>query len=1286
MHLLAATPGTVDDGAEPVDPGQTPAEVVVISAADTELSALSSARASMDDPPTLRLANLAHLRHPMSVDLHLDACATGSGLVVARILGGQGYWPYGVAQYAARLREAGVPLALLPGDDRPDPDLRALSTIRDADYDALWSLLIEGGPRNAAAFLGHARSLARNEPAAPPAAHPVLRAGVHWPGTEQAGPDTARAHWTAGAPVVPIVFYRALMLGGGLAPVDRLVRALLRRRLNPLPVFVASLKDPVSAATLDALFATDPPSAILNLTAFATGSPHDRDMQPGNPLAGHAANAAPVFQVVLSAATEAAWEDGSTGLSARDIAMNVALPEVDGRILGRAVAWKDGAYFDDATQCPVATWRPRGDRIDFVADLARNWCDLRAAPPGDRRVALVLANYPTRDGRLANGVGLDTPAATVDVLRLLEGAGYAIDDIPPDADALMRRLMSGPTNWRTDRAARTGGEMLSLKDYRTGYDALPLAVRQQIEARWGAPQDDPFFIRHRDPAVADSRRVPPDLGSEISPPEAPAPPGGAIAGHFVLAIHRVGNAAVAIQPARGYDIDPVQTYHAPDLVPPHHYLAFHFWLRHAWKAHAVVHMGKHGNLEWLPGKALALSADCFPEAVLGPMPHVYPFIVNDPGEGTQAKRRAQAVIVDHLTPPLTRAETYGPLRDLEALVDEYYEAAGVDPRRVAHLRREIVSLAATSGLDRDVGMTGTDADSDLARLDAYLCEVKEAQIRDGLHVFGTSPRGVQERDLSIALLRVARGTGRDGDASLLRAMADDLGLDFDPLDCDMATPWAGPRPDALAWADAADPPGGVFADRMKEGGATDLWRSTGDTVERLEMLAIRLMEGAAAPGPATAAVMAEAADRVRPAVAACGPAEAAGLLAALDGRAVAPAPSGAPTRGRLDVLPTGRNFYSVDSRAVPTPTAWALGWRSASALIDRHLQDHGDWPRILLLTAWGTANMRTGGDDVAQCLALMGVKPTWDAANRRVTGFEVIPATALGRPRVDVTLRISGFFRDAFPGLIDLVDSAARAVMALDEPDDINPAAARARAEGATARVFGSKPGAYGAGLQALIDARAWNDTADLAAAYMAWGSYAYGAGAEGRADPDGFAARLGQVEAIVQNQDNREHDLLDSDDYYQFEGGATAAVETLQGRRRPIYHNDHSRPERPVIRTLEDEIGRVVRSRVVNPKWIAGVMRHGYKGAFEIAATVDYMFAFAATTGAVKSHHFDLVLAAFVEDDTVRDFIAYANAPALQEIAQRLTEAIDRGLWVPKSNRARVELDRLSRPLEVNA
>jgi cobaltochelatase CobN len=780
------------------------------------------------------------------------------------------------------------------------------------------------------------------------------------------------------------------------------------------------------------------------------------------------------------------------------------------------------------------------------------------------------------------------------------------------------------------------------------FAGLPDSVRSEITARWGMPDADPFFAESG----------------------------------FHLPLRLYGKAAVAIQPARGYNIDPKSTYHDPALVPPHGYLALYAWLRLAFGVDAIIHNGKHGNLEWLPGKAVALSCACYPEIAHGPLPQLYPFIVNDPGEGTQAKRRTSAVIIDHLTPPLTRAETYGPLKDLEALVDEYYLASGLDRRRRAALKRDILDLTRSSRLDLDAGFTGDD-EADLQRLDAYLCDLKEAQIRDGLHILGESPQGRLATDLISALVRVPRGLGEGPDQSLIRALSIDFGIkEFDPLTCDMASAWNGPRPSPLA--ELSDDP----------------WRSAGDTVERLEGYALHLLSSRQRPAPEekfpqTVAVLDHVDAVVRPSLAACGPAEIDALLQGLAGHRVAPGPSGAPTRGRLDVLPTGRNFYSLDNRTVPTPTAWNLGKKSAEDLLKRHFQDFGQHLKVIGLSAWGTSNMRTGGDDIAQALALIGVQPVWEPSSWRVTGFEIMPLARLGRPRVDVTLRISGFFRDAFPAQIELLDKAMRAVGALDEDAGDNPIAARMRAEmqefssaGMTEadarhlaghRIFGSKPGAYGAGLQALIDEGLWTARADLAAAYVTWGAYAYGAAAQGTSEPRAFAERLKRIEAVVHNQDNREHDLLDSDDYYQFEGGMSAAVEEASGQSPRVYHNDHSRPERPVIRTLEEEVGRVMRSRVVNPKWIAGVKRHGYKGAFEIAATVDYMFAFAATTGAVRSHHFDLAYDAFIADAETRDFIRDNNREALREIAARLAEAAARGFWAPRLNSAYDQLRELA-------
>jgi cobaltochelatase CobN len=1349
MHLLLAQQGTISDGDEAIDLGQSPGDILFLSAADTELAAIAAAHGGGATGHSLRLASLMSLKHPMSVDTYIERTARHAKLIIVRALGGASYFHYALEALHAVAARNGALIAVLPGDARPDAGLTPFSNVALDDLNALWGYLIEGGDANARGFLAYAAAMLSGAEKPAPAA-PLMKAGIWWPGRGLVGIEEWKA--VAGSafspagkrcptgqmreasdggseqreydgevcgvapssdpsghllpdgekgrsvPTVAIAFYRALVQSGETRPVEALIEALQAQGLRPLPVFAYSLKDPISKGILESIFADLKPDVVINTTGFAVSAP-GADRQP----TVLEANDAIVLQAIFSASSREAWAASSQGLSARDLGMNVALPEVDGRVLSRAVSFKSAARYDAAVEANIVSSEPDAGRMRYVAALAANWARLRQMPVEGRRVALVMANYPNRDGRLGNGVGLDTPAGTIEVMRTMKKAGYPVADIPDDGDALIRHLMQGPTNSGFD--GKVVRETISLSRYNDFLESLPAQIQDEVSARWGLPESDPYV---RD-------------------------------GAFALPFARFGDLLIGIQPARGYNIDPKESYHSPDLVPPHGYLAFYAFLREEFGAQAVIHMGKHGNLEWLPGKSLALSETCYPEAILGPLPHLYPFIVNDPGEGTQAKRRTAAVIIDHLTPPLTRAESYGPLKDLEALVDEYYEASGGDPRRIRLLSRQILELVADIGLDRDAGIAKGESEGEaLKKLDAYLCDLKEMQIRDGLHVFGLSPEGRLLTDLTVALARVPRGLGEGEDASLQRAIAGDAGLSFpllpsgekmsvrtdegvsdgrserlsigeaesaapssdpsghllpagekgsralqrsfDPLDCDMAALWTGPRPPILA--DITDAP----------------WRTNGDTVERIEMLAAKFVSGemeCPILWPQTRCVLDEIEARLKPSILACGPAEIDALLRGLDGRFVPPGPSGAPTRGRPDVLPTGRNFYSVDSRAVPTPAAYELGKKSAELLIRRYVQDHGEWPVSFGLTAWGTSNMRTGGDDIAQALALIGVKPVWDMASRRVTGYEIIPPAMLRRPRVDVTLRISGFFRDAFPEQIALFDKAIRAVGALEEDAADNPIAERMRGEAArlTAagldekaaakragyRIFGSKPGAYGAGLQALIDEKGWERRADLAEAYLVWGSYAYGAGEEGQAERGVFEERLRSIQAVVQNQDNREHDLLDSDDYYQFEGGMAAAAEALGGARPAIYHNDHSRPEKPVIRSLEEEIGRVVRGRVVNPKWIDGVMRHGYKGAFEIAATVDYLFAFAATTGAVGNHHFEAVYQAYVADPKVRDFMAEKNPAALSEMKERLMEAIERKLWTPRSNSAQFNLTEIN-------
>jgi len=1236
MHLLVTKPGEVSDGSDAVDLGQSPGDIVFLSSASSDLS-LVSEQYDEDCGLSLRLANLMQLGHNMSVDLYVEKTVVGSKLVVIRLLGGVGYWPYGVEQIREVCLANNIKLVIVSGDDTSDPELTRLSTAPNESCFRIWQYLSHSGADNLRDFLNYCSTLigkerSWHEP------KPIASAGIYWPSLSHVYVEEVFKYWIKGRPVVAVIFYRSLVQANDLLPIDLLVKELQEKKINPLPIFLTSLKDPYAAEMVTSLVQGNKPDIIINCTAFSISSPGNDALN--NPFKNLDC---PILQAVLSGGSFDEWKSGSRGLSPKDLTMNVALPEVDGRLITRAISFKKVQRFDPLTEISIVKHSPVLSRVRFVSSLALSWIQLRKTKAAERRVAFVVANYPNKDGRLCNGVGLDTPAGIIESFSRLREDGYQLgDQAPTSSKEIMDCLLTGPTNANGDR---NGGERFLLADYKRQFKRLPETSKTQIMEKWGNPEEDPFV-------VGDS---------------------------YVLPIHRFGNIILGIQPARGYNIDPVSTYHDPDLVPPHGYIAFYFWLRFINNVHAIVHFGKHGNLEWLPGKSVMLDELCYPELVLGPTPNIYPFIVNDPGEGAQAKRRSSAVIIDHLTPPLTRAENYGPLRDLEQLVDEYYQAAGVDPRRLGFLAKEIIELSQNISLDKDLGTNfSSDESIALTQIDNYLCELKELQIRDGLHILGLSPTGLQEVDLLVALTRLERNTGIDKDASLINALAKDFDFKgFNPLDCNMGEIWSGLRPREL---DVLD----------------DLWRTNGDTVERLEYLAQSLVKGDIKPSLEwnnTNQVLNYIRTELQPIIRNCGRLELDGLMKGLSGLFVLPGSSGAPTRGRLDVLPTGRNFYSLDIRAVPTPTAWKLGWKSASLLIERYFQDHGEYPKRLAISAWGTANMRTGGDDISQALALMGVQPVWDQANR-VTGIEVLPIKVLGRPRVDVVFRISGFFRDSFPAQIDLLDSAVRAVSSENESEYDNPLAAQVNKDieqfcllgsdrneakrRAGFRIFGSKPMAYGAGLQSLIDEGCWESDLDLATAYVAWGGYAYGDGANGESQKELFKARLKGINLIVHNQDNREHDILDSDDYYQFEGGIAAAVREYSDNQPEIYHNDHSRPNTPRVHTLSEEISRVVRARASNPKWINGIMRHGYKGAFEIAATVDYLFAFAVTANVVEDYHFDQLFQSYIKDEKVRKFISENNAPALQEITSRFCEAIDRGVWHPHSNSVRSLLNQL--------
>jgi cobaltochelatase CobN len=1285
MHRTANISGGFNPQLEDFFLEQTPADFVLITAADTDIQTLATAVTKLPNSfPTFRVANLLNLQQQISIDTYAEEVLEYAQVIILRLLGGRSYWSYGLEVVQELAKKNGTKLIVMPGDDNIDPDLLTHSNVSLNTVNQVWRYFNEGGAENFLNGLKFVSDICLSTSYNPPLPIVVPRIGVwQWENREieidiqtrinpennsqialtqdsrnngttkkrrtlrneslrEFLPQSWENNSLVTLPKVGILFYRAHYLSGNTKVIDALCQALLDRDLEPLPIFVSSLRDPEIQSQLITLFQPkDSPgiSLLLNTTSFSLArlDGETRQLELWQKLD------VPVLQVILSGGSFEQWDSSLKGLSPRDMAMNVALPEVDGRIISRAISFKTVQQRHPSLETDVMIYEPEVSRINFVADLAAKWVKLRLQPKGDRRVALILANYPVRDGRLANGVGLDTPESTVEILKALENDGYSLDNLPANGKELIERLTDAITNDPEGKELRPILQSISLEKYLNYFDSLSTVVKEGIEKRWG--QEDNANI--------------PIPGIQL------------------------GNIFIGIQPSRGYDIDPSLNYHAPDLEPTHAYLAFYYWIRECFEADAIIHVGKHGNLEWLPGKSVALSADCYPEVALGAMPNLYPFIVNDPGEGAQAKRRSQAVIIDHLTPPMTRAELYGSLQKLENLIDEYYESESLDPSRLPAISEAIQQLITEENLHKDLGIEVDSIQNFLSQADGYLCELKEAQIRDGLHIFGKCPQSEQLRDLIIAIARQQNKYH----IGLSRAIAQEWNLDFDPLITDFSE---------------------KVTSAMAMVNGQRCW-TYGDVVEVIEKYAARLVdddfinrEGAKdAKGregrsfkPALQLVVNWIDSYLFPALQKT-ELEITHLLRGLDGRYVPSGPSGAPTRGRPEVLPTGNNFYSVDIRAIPTETAWDVGRKAAESVVECYTQEHGEYPKSLAISVWGTSTMRTGGDDIAEALALLGVQPVWDGVARRVIDFEILPLAILGRPRVDVTLRISGFFRDAFPNLIELFDQASVAVAALDESEEENPLAASVKEETnywlgqgfdlesaktrAGYRIFGSKPGAYGAGLQGLIESQNWSNDEDLAKAYINWSCYAYGGQSEvspkevspketGQnllsTSPEIFERRLKQLQIVLQNQDNREHDLLDSDDYYQFQGGLTAAIRMIQGKNPETYFGDNSIPGNPKVRLLEAEIAKVYRSRVINPKWIAGVMRHGYKGAFEMSATVDFLFAYDATAKCVEDYIYEGVANAYLFNPEVSEFIQQNNPWALRDIAERLIEAYQRGLW----------------------
>ncbi|GHG79040.1 cobaltochelatase subunit CobN [Pseudodonghicola xiamenensis] len=1071
MHVVFRESHGLEDTDTPQDLGQSPADLVVLSFSDSDLGAFAAGwKRAAGGLPSLRLANLAALRHPLSVDTYAEQTLHGAKGVLVRLIGGESYWTYGLAVLQDMARHQGTALAILAADGRPDPRLDALSTLPTSTLRRLQMLCDAGGAVAAQAALAQL-ALSAGLYAGPVAgAKTVSEAGFYRPGLGVvAAPEPDER------PLALVTFYRSYLTSADTDPIDALIAALEARGFTAIGAFAPSLKEPGAATWLRTEITRLKPAAIVNATAFSAkggdGAPSPLD-----------AGACPVFQVALSTAERRQWAEADRGLSPADLAMHVVLPEVDGRIFAGVISFKSAGARDPDLQFARLTHRPDPERIAAVADRVAGWHRLATRQPADKRLALVLSTYPGKAHQLAHAVGLDALASCNAILSELRETSHATAHLPDLGQSLMTETLSWP-----------------VADYRTALSALPQALQDDLTAAWGAAEDD---LGVRD-------------------------------GAFHFAAIRSGNSLIALQPERGTVQARAEEYHDLSRTPRHSYVAFYLWL--SAQTDALIHIGAHGTLEWLPGKSVALSPACWPEALIGDLPVIYPFIVNDPGEAAQAKRRIGAVTLGHLPPPLAQTQLPEGLGRLEHLLDEYSTADGLDPGRRDRLIADIRAEARGTGVEDDLGLgPDTSAAEAITRIDRFVCDIKESQFGEGLHVFGSGDCGAEER---------------------------------------------------------------------------------------------------------------------------------AGLLAALAGRFVAPGPSGSPFRGRSDVLPTGRNLFTTDPRAVPSRAAHAQGVKLAEELLRRHLQDHGDWPRGLMIDLWGSASMRTAGEEFAMALHLAGLAPTWDEGSERVSGFEIIPLTLLNRPRIDVTLRVSGLFRDVFPGLAQMFEAGAEALAAREETAEDNPYLTR------TPRVFGPRPGAYGLNMGAALEDYGDEGRALAAEAWINSSSHSIDVKGEINPNRPALEARVRQADAFVHLQDLTETDLLMAADYAAHEAGFAAAAAHLGAKTPALYHLDATRPEAPRARALGEEIARVTRARAANPDWANGMMRHGFRGAAEIAATLDHLAAFAHLAGVVPAHLFDLYFDATLGRADLVDFMARENPQALQALRNRFRALQAAGLWITRRN-----------------
>lgn len=1043
-------------------------------------------------------------------------------------------------------------------------------------------------------------------------------------------------------PTIGILLHQFYYIRKNLLPIDALILSLEAKGMNALPFFLITSPNEVTGVIgirkfIESYLIRDGKPIIdvliINMSFSQISLSDPGDGTKNEPIYNFFIDLnVPLLQTITMYRSYEAWAQDDQGLSVMEISSGVIWPEFDGQII--AIPLGSTGEYEGRKNVGI----PISGRVDRIAEMALRWSILKRTPINERKIAILLYQYTGETEALGDAGGLDTPQSVIGILQKLKDAGYVVDHIPETGNELIEGMIAGLTNdtrWISEKQMRERtADLVSPLQYQEWFSKIPTKNQEKISADWG-----------------------------------PIPGEVLVAGgDFCIPGQINGNIFIGIQPPRGLFEKVESLIHSNDMVMPHQYLAYYRWMKQVFGAHVVIHMGTHGTLEWLPGKGNAMSEECYPDVILEDIPHIYPYIMNDPGEGIQAKRRSWSVLLDHLVPAMMRAEGYGDLLQLDTILQDYLRAKrGGEEQKAKDLISEVQSIVLARNLTHDLGLP-VDAEIEVIadnaeRLYDYICEVRDVIIKDGLHIFGQPPADERFLEMIYALTRLENGKV----PSLRESVA---------KTCD------------LSLQDLLDNPSGFHEHHgLTNGALVDMIDSRcQQLIEKMaevefdrDLIIFRIQEeyGEHYKDLETCCMFIcdEVVSRLNQTTD-----ELTNMIRGLDAGYVPPGPCGDPTRGNVHLLPTGRNCYSIDPATIPTPAAWKTGKDMADQMIERYITEKGEYPQKVGIVVWATDTMRTGGDDIAYILWLMGLRPVWSSRGGAVTGLEVIPAKDLGRPRIDVTLRISGLFRDSYPNLVQLIDEGVETIATLDESDEVNFLSAHLKQdmlarlkEGlseqeardmALIRIFGDPPGNHGCAVGEVVHASSWQDRKDLADVYTTWGAHAYGRKFRGENVPELFKEQFAQLDVTVKNRVSREFDILDVDDDYIFLGGMNACVKAY-GNKEPVsVIGEASDPKNVKTRLLDEEIRFIFRSRVLNPRWIDGLKPHGFRGVQEVMNTIEYTFGWDVTSDAVDDWEYQAAAEHFLFDEENRKWIEENNPYAMHNIAGRLLEAFERGFW----------------------